>query len=358
MDEKLSERISLLRFPLIIGVVLIHSYGSGNTITGVEFSGDNLHASTFVRDYFSQVLARVSVPLFYFISGILLLGRYSWSPADIKTVYQKRFKSLVIPYLFWNVLYFIIYFVVASIPSTATMIGGGNSGIVNYGSYQIIDSILGLEKCPIAYQFWFIQDLITIVLVYPVLSFVLKKGSWLFIIALGVMWIFEYRLVNFPGLTSVGLLFFCLGGQVGMKRLNLIRLDAFGKLIVLIYGIISVIDVSTKHLEYNEIIHKIGIFVGVFAVFPGIEIVGRVVPRSIKIIQRCSEATFWVFAVHAILILGSIKIAYKIFNPESDIFVLLLYFLCPSIVVGICLVSYKVLNRLLPRFTSVITGRG
>jgi len=72
LDSNISERLAVLRFPLIVGVVLMHSFSSvvyfSSGSTGVKESG---HVSVFIRQYISEVLASVSVPLFYSISGFL-----------------------------------------------------------------------------------------------------------------------------------------------------------------------------------------------------------------------------------------------------------------------------------------------
>ena len=101
-----SECINMLRFPLAILVVFVHSFGADIDVA-------QLHASVlsgaaiydYVRLFCSVVIARSAVPIFFIISGYLLflkVEEYS------KQVYvgkmRKRWHSLVIPYLAWNVL--------------------------------------------------------------------------------------------------------------------------------------------------------------------------------------------------------------------------------------------------------------
>lgn len=66
MEKSQTEILSALRFPLIVGVVLIHSRIT-DVITQngiVSISGDNYPFYAFLSVLISNVFSRVSVPLF------------------------------------------------------------------------------------------------------------------------------------------------------------------------------------------------------------------------------------------------------------------------------------------------------
>jgi len=71
IDKTSSERLSVLRFPLIVGVVFIHAYstevGFSNGAVGTIDSG---YLVGFMRDLISQGLARLAVPQFFFYLDI------------------------------------------------------------------------------------------------------------------------------------------------------------------------------------------------------------------------------------------------------------------------------------------------
>lgn len=99
-----------LRFPLIIGVVLIHCFGKPFDYEAIDFyhvSGMDLY--NLFRVSISKVLCHVCVPAFYFISGFLFykgLEKWSWNKYFEKII--KRIKSLFIPFLIWNTIYIAI----------------------------------------------------------------------------------------------------------------------------------------------------------------------------------------------------------------------------------------------------------
>ena len=74
-NEKLqSDVISFLRFPLIIGVVMIHV---GISTKGCE-SPELYNATCYL---FQQILARIAVPMFFMFSGFLLFNKcVSYTP--------------------------------------------------------------------------------------------------------------------------------------------------------------------------------------------------------------------------------------------------------------------------------------
>ena len=78
-DEELqSKSIDFLRFPLIVGVVLIHAHFSNVIMNGVnvnilhEYSCPIYDTTSY---FFSELIGRIAVPLFFFISGFLFFYR-------------------------------------------------------------------------------------------------------------------------------------------------------------------------------------------------------------------------------------------------------------------------------------------
>jgi fucose 4-O-acetylase-like acetyltransferase len=117
-DTIQSQVIDLLRFPLIIGVVFIHNASPTFFFQGVELgSSSSLPIYSVCSQLFSQILGSVAVPLFFLISGFLFFLNVDFN----KQIYVKklcaRAKTLLIPYLFWNGLSILCYFVVRYLPS-------------------------------------------------------------------------------------------------------------------------------------------------------------------------------------------------------------------------------------------------
>ena len=90
-DSLLSKTISFLRFPLIVGVVFIHSNILVVNAQGTVMRFDKWPFVAFVMNLFSSVFADVCVPLFFFISGFLFFYYSDFS----KEIYRSKEKKRV-----------------------------------------------------------------------------------------------------------------------------------------------------------------------------------------------------------------------------------------------------------------------
>ena len=103
-------------------------------------------------------LTRIGVPLFFTVSGALLLTRKH----DIKQFLEKRFKRVFLPFAFWIIIYMIVGVLIWHYQFT-----------LQY-AYEIT---FGIH--PLCELFWFIWSLIGVYLLIPVLSsFIREYGDF------------------------------------------------------------------------------------------------------------------------------------------------------------------------------------
>ena len=105
MDNKLIQVFDNMRFPLVVGVVFIHSFGYGGdfVFSDIDFSNlSTLDIFNLFRVCISHVLMHVCVPLFFFISGYMyFLGKDFSFPIYVNKT-KRRVRSLFVPYIIWN----------------------------------------------------------------------------------------------------------------------------------------------------------------------------------------------------------------------------------------------------------------
>ena len=75
-----------------------------------------------------------------------------------------------------------------------------------------------------------------------------------------------------------------------------------------------------------------------------------------KVVPHLAGIGFFMYAFHGMPLTLSTKLAFRYFNPQSDMAILGLYFLCPLIVLCIGFTLYYLIARYLPRLMSLITG--
>jgi hypothetical protein len=69
-----------------------------------------------------------------------------------------------------------------------------------------------------------------------------------------------------------------------------------------------------------------------------------------------ADSNFFIYGYHGITIFFIIKCLAKVFHPNSDIAIVLFYIGSPIIVVTIGVFLYNIIKKILPKFTSIITG--
>jgi hypothetical protein len=217
IDSNISKRISILRFPLIVGIVFIHSAG-----TIIHFSDGMVGMVnkplfvSFVQKYLSGVLAQISVPILFTISGYLFFQNYVLTVCNFSHQIQTKIKTLIFPYIIWNSIALLIYYILQTIPVSNHFFSGQAKFISEYGMYDYLNAYLGLRlsvNSPIAYQFWFIRDLFVMMCFSPLLWLCLRYLPILGGILFSLLWFFSTDII-IMNISSSALLFFYIGAVV------------------------------------------------------------------------------------------------------------------------------------------------
>ena len=197
IGEEDSKRITSLRFLLMVLVIFIHNNGNeiANTVT-----------TEAVKLFFSEIIARVAVPLFFFLSGYLLFCK----PRQYKKVLQTKIRTLLIPYLIWNSLVIAMFWIGQNAPFLSRFFSDENNRIANYSLFQWLDAFLGLnyQGYPAAYQLWFLRDLMILTILYPIGKKLADICPLATLTGLIILWVMQWRVIFF---SSEAALFFMLG---------------------------------------------------------------------------------------------------------------------------------------------------
>lgn len=343
-----SLRLQLLRFPLIVGVVFIHAYTLA-TDPAAAVAGTG-HVNAFIQTLISQELARCAVPLFFLMSGYLFFVGADWSMEKYKSKIRSRVGTLLIPFLFWNILVLLLFAAAQSHPKTAPFFSGKMALIRDYGPVDYISAVFGINRLPASYQFWFIRDLMVLALLTPLIHLLLKKIPVVFLVALLALWF-----VSAGGTASESAFFFILGAWASIGRHSLFSLDQQAKWMLPVYLAVVIANSAWPDTQAYPYLHKIGILLGV----PVFLLLTRAVSSTTSLkhaLVALGSASFFVFAAHEPLLTVIRKILYKVLQPQHDGKILLIYFLSVAATVVICTGLFFLLNRLVPRFTRVIAG--
>jgi len=199
----------LIRVVAIFLVVLIHVSGQLTTVWGKIPTNQWI-----IADIYGSI-ARIAVPLFFMISGYLLLPRSE----SLSVFYIKRMTRILIPLIVWSLIYLGWY--CGNHPNTCTP-GLAWDLLLVQGTY---------------YHLWFLYSLISIYLILPALRLMIKSdtdkrilwyliGLWLIfqpILAIAhKFWNFSIKIS--PPLATGFVCYFVLGYLLGEMTLSHTRI--------------------------------------------------------------------------------------------------------------------------------------
>ncbi len=360
LSQNVSTRISLLRFPLIVGVVFIHTFqGGGGVFFGdniVSYNGNSI--AIFIQILFSEVLARTAVPLFFIMSGILFFKDFLPVWVCYSNKVGSRIKTILIPYLVWNSIVILSRYVTEFLPNSSVLLSGRNHLVSNYTLENIL---IDFFWSPIAYQFWFLRDLFIVVLLSPLFYWLAKKIGTLPFFAFSLFWLVDAPkfLLNLNWQTLV---FFYLACLITIQGWNLERLDQRRGLIIFSYlffallvaSIQTFLSISGQESLLVDIFAKEIVLLGVLAVWCSTKyILGTSLQQKLLLLAPFS---FFVYAAHEPLLTVIRKLVYRAFPPMNPWLVVIYYFLLPIAVVSFLIFIARLLKAYFPRGYAVVTG--
>lgn len=325
----------------MICVVFIHSELKEST-SSVVFS--------FAQSWFSRILPTVAVPLFFFFSGYLFFvginreGRNRLNLNILLNKLKKRFRTLLIPYLIWNTVVILAFgFLHRFLPS---LINSSFENVSGYSFLQLLNCYWkGSGGFPIAYQFWFLRDLMIAMLFSPITYWFVKKSAWV-ILVLTILY-----LIGAPYLRPPFYYFAC-GAYFSLQRINFILYAGKIRYAAIFVAIISAIVYYLN--DECAIGHRFFILSAAISL-AGCSCLSQRNGFTLKM-NSYSQALFFVYAYHGLPILLSSRLLVR-FIPEQDIVLLLVaYFFYPLIITAVGVGIYMGLKRTMPGLLNILTG--
>ncbi len=286
----------LIRVVAIYLVVMVHVSGQLLNAWGQVSLAQWLLADVY------GALARVSVPLFFMISGYLLLPRSE----DLRTFYSKRMTRLLIPFLVWSLIYLAWYC-------------GGHP---NTCSPDLIQRLLFVQGT--YYHLWFLYSLVSIYLALPLLRLMIQPepnrkilwyliGLWLVFqpgaTLLRAIWKFQ---INISAPLATGFVcYFFLGYLLGELELTRRRIRLAALVLVISVGVtvLGTYLLTARDGEYNGFFYDFASY-NVFLASAAIFLLLRQISgagflssdRMHSASRILAEATFGIYLVHVLVI--------------------------------------------------------
>lgn len=345
-----SQVVSFLRFPLIICVLLIHS-----GLADINANWSTLTVTPAVINFVSGTLAPVANPAFFFISGLLFFHEGTFDRQIYVRKLRRRARSLLVPYLLWNLLFLLCLFAVEAMKPGWTAII--DKPIASLSPYEWVcafwdTSAIGGQggfNAPVDMPLWFVRNLMVLVVLSPVVYWVVKGISRMHIYVQACLLLPLFYVVDrcawWPELYATPAVFFTIGAYFSIRRIDLVNVFRNFEVVFLFTAICA--------LYYGYA--NAGYLMLILLAFP---FLGRQLrTKRIRVNEFLSSATFFIFAYHLMLqgvLLHAIRENLIPVNGEAS--ALLCYVAMPTLLALVGLALYGLMDRFLPRLTSLLTG--
>lgn len=338
-----SKKITILNAIAILLVLLLHSY--------------YLEASDYPLAQGIQLftgttgLSGVAVPLFYFMSGLLFFKSVGSVKECILGI-RKRVRSLLVPYVIWNIIFVGWYVVLHYTPGVSQYV---NSDILSHLSlsrpFRCIEYLL-IE--PAGFHLWFLRDLIVYITFTPLLFCLIRRYPWFTLIAL---------LCVFGGIARCGITYFVFGAVIaihyGMEKFGSI----LSKPVVVICLMLFILNaVMTEFTACNSVVgnpywQQLVNFVGILALWGLYDIVFTITRqnRLTDFILSLSKYSFFIYLFHEPVFNIIKKLGVKLWGI-SDLSLIVLYFINPLLMATFAVGVGWTLKKYLPRMYSILVG--
>lgn len=361
MTEKISKAITLSRFPLIFLVIALHSY-----FAEIDYSQYPVFSN--ITCLLSFVITRVAVPLFFAISGYLFFNKVE--KMNLK-LYQfklkKRVKSLLIPYILWNILFVLAYFFIIKFQLVPVHTDGKT--VYDYSLTDFLWSLYntkisaGVETpfygivygtgSPIAYHMWFVRDLMVASILSPIIYFLVSNrvARFIYLPAIIMVWAYAIPFLGDVGYYLSSVTFFSLGAWANVNKINIEKIESCNRILV-IYALAVGIELylyNTKSLP--SLYHNVTILLGLLA----FTVVLLKLSGKVKIPQILSGSTFFIYGGHLMFILLTVKLLQR-YVPHNEGGLIIAYLCAPIIVCVFLIGCWVVLKNLSPRLAEWLNG--
>lgn len=345
-----SRLANVLRFPLILLVVAIHSFAP--ELRPITSQGGGI-IPLYISELIPRALANVAVPLFFCLSGYYTLFRKDWSLGSVcLREGRKRLRTLALPYLLWNVLYILLLM-------GRTWLVERSGGVPSDPFYFTLGRLPDLLWTHVIdYPLWYLRELLVLNLVTPLLYLLLKRLPALILLGLGIwlMWPGGWAV---PGITPIAFFFFALGGYFGQREL-----DPLATLRPLRWVLLPLATLTTLILPLlvgtpaYHWCYRLGIISLCYALPVWIRYLGTKYPALATWSEAQSRWVFFIYAVHVIFLVNWARGAVQRFPVLSSggWGELLGFCLIELLTLLGCFVLYQLLHRLTPRALALLCG--
>lgn len=334
MNSELSNNIKIASLLCTLMVIFRHS----RNLVAFWGTEDVINPCCFIENGFST-LTEVAVPYFFLVSGFFFFRSSYSNKADYYAMIIKKGKTLLIPYIIWNIIGFVILWLAGSWVND-------NPTSVNSLAAFFEGLLLSDYDGPL----WYVRNLMMMMALVPIYGWIFQINKLLLYGIIGIGLFLWWWPVDCTWYSSEGFLFFFLGGVIQQnqiiwdKRLTLAPLAILSCLWIV---------VCFFHPLWSVWMNKLATLIGIICVWSWLTFMPNYSFKAWML--NISSFAFFIYVTH-IFVIKTLKLLIAHFYPQQEFIALILFFLLPFVTLYLLLRAGKLLQRWFPDSYSIITG--
>ncbi len=333
LDRGLRDRIALLRFVMIFGVIMLHT----PQYVPMAAVGDGWFDAT--KAFFQLAVFRATVPVLTVISGFLLFGAsLDRAPARL---FNKKARTILLPFLCFNLP-------LLPLALGAQLFAGTEMSVQLWPFEPMawLNAAFGLTASPINYPLNFLRDLMVLILLAPLFGWLLRNYAWPGLVLVSVVFFKNYdgALV----LRDLMAVLFYVGGMAAVRGWNLRLLDRHALLCFLLFllACAAIVHFRIANTTYLRLVAP-------FLIWPATAWLAT--SRLGPWLASMSRYSFFMFLSHAPVLL----LTWILYARYGSALPYPLYWIMAPVLVTVLLVAvYRVAETLMPRLFPLLIGAG
>ncbi|MDN4055581.1 acyltransferase [Massilia sp. YIM B02763] len=335
LDSHIAQRIAVLRPLLIFGIVFVHVPG--------QLDRPSMMGSTwfdYVSGFFQLGLFRGTVPMLSLIAGFLLFrAGLDLVPAKL---YRKKFKTIAVPFLVFNVLLALLGAAVQYQTGFVYM-----RNLVGVEARDWVNALFGIKAVPFNYPLYFLRDLIVLIALAPLFGWFLRRRPIVGLLAVAL--VFGCGFDGFLLRRDSSAVVFYLGGWLALAGRDLRAADRHALPALVLLCLLCAAPMLFR-IDDNTFL----VYTAPFLIWPAVSLLQGGAAWDWAL--RMSKYSFFVFVGHAPL-LELVYLGHRALLPGLPYEAF--WFAGPVLTIAVLVALYRVLMRVAPRaFNAVIGARG
>ena len=348
---------------MICGLVYHHLFEipGSNHSPRLSMEASTAFVPEFINGFF-HLAFMAAVPTLSVISGYLFFNRQT---LNFRKQLVGRFYTVALPSWLWSALWLAAAYTLYQLNIASGGFAWVNYGFENPSAMTLINGIFGVTREPLAFQFWFVHDLLITLLLSPLIYLALRwLRAWIFVPLLVCWLLIPSPPFMFSGNVPV---FFTIGAFLAMpgnsslesvlRRLLTHRLGLLCLLsLLLIVRLMAYKFGPAETFIQGHIYLCLLRIVGVAAIASALYALVLKEGQFLDLCLRYSGYSFFVFAAHFPLIELVQAAVVVIPGYSADLGMFISWLTLPFLTIVLCVALAKLTERIAPSVFNVLNG--